>query len=55
MGNPWQSATAAQARAHDARKERLDVRVKRAALWDLIERRLPSDSSCTVLDLGGAT
>ena len=55
MRNPWQSATPAQARAHDARKERFDVRVKRAALWDLIERQLPADSSRAVLDLGGGT
>ncbi len=55
MTNPLQSTTAAQARAYDARKERFDVRVKRDALWDLIERHLPADSSSAVLDLGGGT
>ncbi len=53
---PWLEATLEKSRASDASRSRDPVRiVRRAALWEIIQRYLPEDRSTPVLDLGGGT
>lgn len=59
MANPWKDLTAEQAQRWQASQlaglEAFRVRLKRAALWDIIHRFLPADPDGTILDLGGGT
>ena len=55
MSNPWKNMTVEDGRAMDERQDRVQVKLKRVILWDLIKAHLPEDRSAPVLDLGGGT